>query len=394
MDQCGTKLCGMRRTVFRAPHDAAIDLFRESPTFELASTTPDGEPVLRTLHGVVVDGCLAFHGSPVGEKMEIEGRRAVVAVSRTVASLPSWFRDAEKACPATTLYDSAQAHGVVVRVTDPERKARVLQALMQKLQPEGRYVPIDAVNPLYRKVVASIAVMEIRLDHVDGKSKTMQQNGPAERAKVVAGLWGRGADADANAIERILAAAAPAERPAFLRGPEETTLHVALAPGDAEHAAEMLVDAYWNDDVTREEIAAAHHESSAWVGAKDPDGRLVASARALSDGAKHAWIYDVVVASTWRGRGVGDAVMRLLLEHPAVRRVRNVHLGTRDAMKFYGAMGFVEKASIARPYRTTEMVLRRPGPCASAVEDGTAAHRGGGLLATGEASSVRPVHET
>jgi hypothetical protein len=35
-------------------------------------------------------------------------------------------------------------------------------------------------------------------------------------------------------------------------------------------------------------------------------------------------------------------------------------------MAFYGAMGFVEKASIPRPYRSTEMVLRRRlGPATS-----------------------------
>jgi nitroimidazol reductase NimA-like FMN-containing flavoprotein (pyridoxamine 5'-phosphate oxidase superfamily)/ribosomal protein S18 acetylase RimI-like enzyme len=368
MDHVAGRLLSMRRPVFRTSDSAAIRLFEESPTFELASTTAAGAPVLRTLHGVVVDGCLAFHGSPVGEKMEIEGRDAVVAVSRTVASLPSFFLDPERACPATTLYDSAQAHGVVTRVSDPSKKARVLQALMDKLQPEGGYVPIDATDAMYRKVVASIAVMEIQLDRVDGKSKLMQHKGAAERAKVVAGLWRRGAPGDARAIERILEAAPSDERPALLRGPAGTTLHVALADGDAEAAAALLAGTYWNDETEPAVIASAQEGSTAWVGAKDEHGTLCASARALSDGAKHAWIYDVIVREDLRGRGVGDAVVRLLLEHPGVRRAANVHLGTRDAMAFYGAMGFVDKATIARPYRSTEMVLRRHAGPARATE--------------------------
>jgi ribosomal protein S18 acetylase RimI-like enzyme len=196
----------------------------------------------------------------------------------------------------------------------------------------------------------------------------MQHKGAAERAKVVAGLWRRGAPGDARAIERILEAAPSDERPALLRGPAGTTLHVALADGDAEAAAALLAGTYWNDETEPAVIASAQEGSTAWVGAKDEHGTLCASARALSDGAKHAWIYDVIVREDLRGRGVGDAVVRLLLEHPGVRRAANVHLGTRDAMAFYGAMGFVDKATIARPYRSTEMVLRRHAGPARATE--------------------------
>jgi ribosomal protein S18 acetylase RimI-like enzyme len=60
-----------------------------------------------------------------------------------------------------------------------------------------------------------------------------------------------------------------------------------------------------------------------------------------------------------RGRGIGEAIVRLLTDHPGVRRARRVHLGTRDAMAFYERLGFVAKASIARPYASTDMLLVR-----------------------------------
>ncbi len=353
----------MRRPVFRTPHAHALDLFARAPSFELASTTPDGSPVLRTLHGVVLDGSLCFHGSPVGEKMLFVGRPAVVAVHEVVASVPSYFLDAERACPATTLYDSAQAHGVVSAVVDPAKKARVLAALMTKLQPEGGHAPMDPDHPRYRelyaKVVEKLAVLEVSLERADGKAKLLQHKGAADRAAVVGRLWERGGPGDARAIEVILGASAPSERPPFLRGPDGTTLSVALGPGDAEAAAAMLEGTYWNDDVTPGELAQAHEGSTAWVGARDGEGRLVASARAVSDGVKHAWIYDVVVHPERRGRGIGDAIVRLLTDHPGVRRARRVHLGTRDAMAFYERLGFVATASIARPYASTDMLLVR-----------------------------------
>ncbi|MBK8235764.1 MAG: GNAT family N-acetyltransferase [Deltaproteobacteria bacterium] len=349
----------MRRPVFRTPTETARELFARSPSFELASTTPDGRPVLRTLHGVVLDGALAFHGAPTGEKLEIVGREAVVAVHEVIAALPSYFTDPERACPATTLYESAQAHGVVTQVTEPTRKAAVLQALMTKLQPEGGHAPITADDPRYTPAVRGILILEVRLDEIDGKAKLLQHKGPASRDAIVAALWRRGEPDDALAIERVLAVGDAAQRPAFLRGPADTTLHVALAPGDAAQAADLLADAYWNDIFDHDDLVGAHEGATAWVGAKQ-GGALVASARAISDGHKHAWIYDVVVRKDQRGRGLGHAVVRLLLDHPRVRRAKRVHLGTRDRTAFYAAMGFVETSTVTRPYRSIDMVLARP----------------------------------
>ena len=72
------------------------------------------------------------------------------------------------------------------------RKARVLQALMEKYQPEGRHAPITANNPLYKKVVAGLLVAEIRLDRVASKVKLGQNRTPADRVRVLEHLWRRG----------------------------------------------------------------------------------------------------------------------------------------------------------------------------------------------------------
>jgi len=61
-----------------------------------------------------------------------------------------------------------------------------------------------------------------------------------------------------------------------------------------------------------------------------------------------------VALITGGSRGLGAAVMNLLLDHPAVRRCRVVTLATRDAQRFYGRLGFA-----AAEGRYTEMVLRR-----------------------------------
>jgi nitroimidazol reductase NimA-like FMN-containing flavoprotein (pyridoxamine 5'-phosphate oxidase superfamily)/GNAT superfamily N-acetyltransferase len=362
----------MRKEIFRMDRAEAVALLERAPVVHLASTTAEGAPVLRTVHAVVVRGALAFHAAPVGEKTEAIGRDAVVGAEEIVASIPSYFLDPERACPATTLYRSAQVHGRIERVDDPAHKAEVLSALMRKLQPEGGHVPIEAEHPLYAKAVAGILVLQVSLEQLDGKAKLAQNRSADERKRLLEKLWERGLPGDPAAIELVRAANPGTPSPAFLVGPSDCSLVTTLGEADAAAAAELLADAYWNGGFSREDIARAHLGSPAWVGARDETGALVATARAIGDGTKRAWIYDVMVAPTHRGRGLGEAVMRLLLDHPALRRTRRVYLGTRDAQTFYQRMGFADRRVVEeplRPWPTTEMVLARdPHPLARASE--------------------------
>ncbi|WP_104978085.1 GNAT family N-acetyltransferase [Sorangium cellulosum] len=350
----------MRREIFRMDRAEAEALFAGAQVVHVASTTEEGEPVLRVVHGVVVRGAIAFHGAPAGEKTEAVGRPAVVACEEIVASIPSYFVDPARACPATTLYRSAQAHGVIARVDDPDHKAEVLEALMRKYQPEGGYTPIEAAHPLYRKAIEGILVLSVPLERLDGKAKLMQHRAPEERARLLVKLWERGAPGDAAAIEVIRRASPDTPAPAFLEAPAGCALACALGPGDVEAAVDLLEGAYWNQGVPRVVIARALLGATAWVGARDAAGRLVATARAISDGARRAWLFDVMVAPALRGVRLGEALVRMLLDHPAVRGATHVHLGTQDAHGFYARFGFRDRAALPpRPFTSTEMVLVR-----------------------------------
>lgn len=350
----------MRRSEFAMTSAEAHAFLAAQEAFHLASTTPDGAPVLRTLHGVIVDGYLAFHSAPKGEKTSVLGRAAVASAEETVAVVPSTFFDPVRACPATTYYRSVQVHGLVEELDDPPLKARALQALMDKLQPPGGYVPITHDDPLYRAAVKGILVAGLRLERVDGKAKLAQNRKPAEVTALLDSLWRRGDAGDPRAIELVRAANPAAAAPAFLAAPAGTTLHAWLPPEAAPDAAALLDGTYWNGDFTAAQLARAHLGSPAWIGARDADGRLVASARALADGGKLAWIYDVIVAPDWRGRGLGRRLVELLLDHPMVRGVGRVMLGTRDAQALYAKYGFVERDALpARGFTSTDMVLVR-----------------------------------
>ena len=345
-----------KREFFGMDDAAAVRMLAAAPVVRLASTNERGEPVLRALHAVVFDGAVWFHGAPVGEKAESVGRPAVIAAEEVVATIPSHVFDPERACPATTYYLGVQAHGTLEAVDDPPTKALVLQALMEKHQPDGGYKPITADDPLYRGAVRGIGVVKLPIARIDGKAKLGQNRKPEEVARVLEFLWRRGEPGDLGAIALVRAANPEAPTPGFLAGPPGATMVCALGADDVEAACELLVGAYWNEDVPRDRLAAAHLGSQAWVGARDEHGALIATARACADGGKFAYLFDVMVAPRWRGRGLGRALVRMLLDHPAVRGARRVGLGTRDAQPLYRAFGFVERAPRVG---SVEMVLER-----------------------------------
>ena len=83
--------------------------------------------------------------------------------------------------------------------------------------------------------------------------------------------------------------------------------------------------------------------------------RLIATGRAVGDGERVTYLMEIAVAERWRGRGLGKAIVQLLLDHPRVRDTRRVLLRTRDAQEFYRAFGFVE----SRDLPGTEMMRVR-----------------------------------
>lgn len=335
----------------------AVALLERAPVVRVASTSSDGMPMLRTVHGVIVDGALAFHGAPAGEKMEMIGRDVVISADEIVAEIPSYFIDPERACPATTYYLSAQVHGRLEEVDEPSDKARVLRALMAKFQPEGGHVPIDETHPLYRNAVRGIAVVRVGLDRLDGKGKLGQNRKPEELMTILEQLWKRGHDGDPRAIDLVREANPDTPTPRFLEAPPGLELRCALGPERIDEACALLDGTYWNEGIPREDVGRTILSSSAWVGALDASGALVGSARAVSDRFKTAWIYDVIVRPDWRGKSVGKTLMRLLLEHPVVRSVRKVRLATKDAHTLYEGFGFRNDPGLPPP--STEMLLVR-----------------------------------
>ena len=101
----------------------------------------------------------------------------------------------------------------------------------------------------------------------------------------------------------------------------------------------FLTTCYWAKGVPRE-IVARSIEHSLCFGVYDGNGAQVGLARVISDFATYAYIADVFVLESHRGRGLGKSLMECVMQHPALQGLRRWSLTTRDAHTLYAQSGF------------------------------------------------------
>lgn len=80
--------------------------------------------------------------------------------------------------------------------------------------------------------------------------------------------------------------------------------------------------------------------SLCWVTAHDGD-TLVGFVNVVGDGDAHAFILDTVVATGYRGQGIGKELIRLAAEEAGKRGVEWLHVDYEDDLEpFYQSCGF------------------------------------------------------
>ncbi|MBI5877176.1 MAG: GNAT family N-acetyltransferase [Chloroflexi bacterium] len=64
-------------------------------------------------------------------------------------------------------------------------------------------------------------------------------------------------------------------------------------------------------------------------------GALVGFTRVVTDYATFAWVCDVFIAPSHRGRGLSKWLMQMVIAHPGLQGIKRVVLATRDAHELY-----------------------------------------------------------
>jgi len=116
----------------------------------------------------------------------------------------------------------------------------------------------------------------------------------------------------------------------------------------------FLTNCYWAKGIPRETVARSI-EHSLCFGVYDGSGTQIGFTRVVSDFATVAYLGDVFVVESHRGRGLSTWLMECIMQHPALQGLRRWILLTRDAHGLYAQFGFTP---VKAPERYME--LHRP----------------------------------
>lgn len=108
-------------------------------------------------------------------------------------------------------------------------------------------------------------------------------------------------------------------------------------------------ESYWAKGITRERVERAIAHSIPFSAFED--GAQIGFARVITDRATFAYLADVFVLPSHRGRGVAKKIMEAVCAHPELQDLRRWMLVTRDAHALYEQFGF---RALAAPERHME----------------------------------------
>ncbi|HXJ82203.1 MAG TPA: GNAT family N-acetyltransferase [Candidatus Methylomirabilis sp.] len=107
---------------------------------------------------------------------------------------------------------------------------------------------------------------------------------------------------------------------------------------DLDVIHQFLAGSYWAAGIPRPIVERAIRHSLCF--GAFADDRQVGFARVISDYATYAYVSDVFVLPSHRGRGIGKRIMAAIVTHPDLQGLRRWTLATRDAHDLYRQYGF------------------------------------------------------
>ena len=102
----------------------------------------------------------------------------------------------------------------------------------------------------------------------------------------------------------------------------------------------LSTDTYWAPGCSFDAVARAA-DASVNVGVYDSDGKQVGYARVVTDGVTLGWLCDVYIARDVRGRGLGTALSRVIVDAIRPLGLTRLMLSTADAREVYAKVGFI-----------------------------------------------------
>lgn len=107
---------------------------------------------------------------------------------------------------------------------------------------------------------------------------------------------------------------------------------------DLDEPYAFLRTAPWAQGMTRAGLERSLRHSLCF--SLQEGNRQIGLARVITDYATYAYLCDIYVIESHRGRGLGSWLVRCALKHPAINSLKRIALITHDAKEFYARLGF------------------------------------------------------
>jgi len=112
-------------------------------------------------------------------------------------------------------------------------------------------------------------------------------------------------------------------------------------------------ESYWAQKIPFETVQRSA-EHSLCIGIYDENGQQAGFGRMITDQATFAYLADIYIVKTHRGKGLSKIMMRMFCDAAEQFGLRRFILTTQDAHSLYAQFGFV-------PFPWPERLMSRPG---------------------------------
>lgn len=193
----------MRRSEFKVEDKEQIKSILDEVEHGVLSLICENAPYSVPLNFVYFEDSIYFHGAKSGKKIEVikKSPKASFVAVVPYSLVPSYFSDEKSACPATQFFASVNASGDVSLVESLDKKAKVLNALMEKLQIDGGYEKISVDNPIYKNSLKSTAVLALKIENISCKIKLGQNLNDERFMDIIGKFEKRGSPKDTKTVK-------------------------------------------------------------------------------------------------------------------------------------------------------------------------------------------------
>ncbi len=160
------------KQVFEITNQNIINEVLNNAEYGTLAICDNDKPYSLPLNFVKINEDIYFHSSKKGRKIDIlqNNQFASFSVAESYSLIQSYFSsNDELACPATQFFQSIIIDGNIEFVEDYDEKVLALQKLMEKLQPEGKYKPLN--DEVYQKMINVTTIYKLVPNETRAKFK-------------------------------------------------------------------------------------------------------------------------------------------------------------------------------------------------------------------------------